>query len=175
MDWDMVLEPSIISKEGNMSVNGDKTRWTGKGRCTILMTKSPMMDTGRMISFMGMVRFTMRKLHSCRPLSNTRIGPKSRISGSSTKASLSWTIRKVRVSSTSAMAKSLRATSKMTQSMVKACSAGKMEPGSKEYGEKINSFVCTDELISAHSSLRQLLICNFILIFFLINFENYCF
>lgn len=127
-------------------------------RYIIQMTKLPMMGTGRMISFMGMVRFTMRKSLSFRPHSSTRIGPKSKIFGLNTKDSLSWTIRKAKASSISVMAKFSKDISKMTRLMAKACSVGKMEPESKVYGEKINLFVCI-ELI--HSSLPSITYMHF--------------
>lgn len=61
MEKDMDLGLFIIVKVVNMLEIGDKIKCMGKEYCTILTSKLPMMENGKMINFLAMELFTIKK------------------------------------------------------------------------------------------------------------------
>lgn len=140
----MDKELFITKRVENISVNGNKIKWMEKVHYIIQMIKLLMMGIGKMINFMVMELFTMRKSLHCKNLLIIKIGPWSNNIGSNMKVNSLWIINKVEANCIFQMDKFFRDGLKRTWLMDKEFWQDKMEVELEESGEKINFSECIE-------------------------------
>lgn len=105
---DMGMALSTTSKGASMLEPGSKIKCMGKECFIILTNRWPTMDNGRMISFLVMALFTIKRLLLLKLHSTIETGEKLRTTGSSMKAPFLMITKKAKVNYTLSTVKDLK-------------------------------------------------------------------